>query len=82
MKRTATTRALTCIRLEAAWSAKVEQQQGLHLDNEDGGDDNGFSVNKLLPLCSIVYNLKQYAGFSLGTSPIFIITNVFFASRP
>ena len=52
MKRTTTTRALTCIRLEAAWSAKVEQQQGLHLDNEDDGDDNGFSGNKLLPLCS------------------------------
>ena len=52
MKGTVTTRALTCIRLEAAWSAKVEQQQGLHLDNEDDGDDNGFSGNKLLPLCS------------------------------
>ena len=77
MKKTAPTKALTCIPLEAAWSAKVEHQQVLHLDNEDGGDGN-----KLLPLCSIVHHFKQYNGFLLGTNPIFFITNVFFAGTP
>ena len=44
MKKTAPTKALTCIPLEAAWSAKVERQQGLHLDNEGGGDEDVFHI--------------------------------------